>query len=153
MRRAIVAISLCLVLAGCGTTDEKQSGLDVRQLSDGEKQALARSLSQKLSDPGGAQFKWMPVVGAPVAESKWIPTFSTSKGSPPLGYCALVSERGGGFRIFSATIAANSGGQYDHGAIDNVEGSAVSPGAPAATHGPVEDRCRGLGYSDFSLAQ
>ena len=145
MRRA-AAISLCLVLCGCGGSDDKPSGLDVRQLSDVEKQGLARALSQKLSDPGGAQFKWMPVLGTPVEGSKWIPSFSSSKG-PPVSYCGLVSERGGPFRVFSATIAQGGSGQYERSTMDNVDES------PAGGHGPVEDRCRTLGYADFNQAR
>jgi hypothetical protein len=136
------------MLCGCGSSDEKATGLDVRQLSDVEKQGLARSLSQKLSDPGSAQFKWMPVLGTPVEGSKWIPSFSSSKG-PPVSYCGLVSERGGPFRAFSATIAQGSGGQYDRGTIDNVDAAA----AGAGSHGPVEERCRSQGYSDFNQAR
>jgi hypothetical protein len=146
MRRA-AAISLCLILCGCGSSDEKPTGLDVRQLSDVEKQGLARALSQKLSDPGGAQFKWMPVLGTPVEGSKWVPSFSSSKPQPPVSYCGLVSERGGPFRVFSATIGQSGAGQYDRGNMDNVDASA------SGGHGPVEERCRTLGYSDFTLAR
>ncbi|MFI5016181.1 MAG: hypothetical protein ACHQAY_27930 [Hyphomicrobiales bacterium] len=158
MKRAAI-LALCIALWGCGSSsDERQLGLDVRPLSDGEKQALGRSLSQTLAEPGSAQFKWMPVLVTHTEESKWIPTFATSTPKfPPVGYCGLVSEKGGAFRVFAATIAQGSGGQYDHGKIEGVDSAPAIPAGsratkPAATHGAVEERCGKLGYSEFSLA-
>ena len=153
MRRAAALISMCFVLWGCGTTDEKSVGLDVRQLSDAEKQSLAQSFSQKLTDQA-AQFKWMPILGAPVAESSWIPSFSSiggSKSAPPLAYCALVSEHGGPYRIFSATIAADASGQYVRGTIGGVDAQAAGQKG-GTSPGAVAERCRSQGFADFSLA-
>ncbi|MBV8449392.1 MAG: hypothetical protein JO124_15530, partial [Hyphomicrobiales bacterium] len=59
--RRLAAMALCLILCGCGTKDDKVVGLDVRQLSPAEQEALRRSLSQSLKEPDAAQFKWMPV--------------------------------------------------------------------------------------------
>jgi hypothetical protein len=147
MRRAGALLSLSVILAGCGSSGEDLPSLAVRQLSDGEKQALASSFSQKIGDPG-AQFKWMPVIGAPVAQSSWIPTFSSTPTAKPVAYCGLVSERGGPFRIFSATISPGSGGLYGSGSIESVDS------APAgAAGGGAAERCKSLGYSNFNLAK
>ena len=101
----------------------------------------------------------MPVLGTPVADSSWIPTFSRTE-SRPVKYCALVSEGGGPYRVFLATIASGSGGQYDHGNIESIEGAPVgaSPKGKAgvgAAEPPASttERCRSRGYSDFALAQ
>ncbi len=160
MRRAGIAFFVCMMLAGCGGSgDEVTRGLSVRQLSDHEKQALASVLSQKLGDPGGTQFKWMPVLGTPVASSSWIPSisgaFSGSDKAKAVIYCGLLSERGGPFRIFSATIAPGSGGEYDHGVINDVDSSAPNAGAAGkpASGGAAAEHCRSAGYSDFALAQ
>jgi hypothetical protein len=67
----------------------------MRALTQIEKAALAKALSQALKDSNAAQFKWLPV---------------SARGSGPIGYCGLVnvkSSRGGyvGFRRFFAMIA------------------------------------------------
>jgi hypothetical protein len=119
-------------------------------LSDHEKQALASSLSQKLS--GGAQFKWMPILGTPIAETSWVPSFSGPEKGRAVVYCGLVSEGGGPYRAFAATVAPGSGGEYDHGTIDSVDGASAGAGkAPAS--GTAAERCRSAGYSDFRQAQ
>ena len=146
MRRTAMALGLCTLLTGCSGTDPGVTFSNaVRPLSDHEKQALASSLSQKLS--GGAQFKFMPIIGAPVVESSWIPSFSGPPKGRPVVYCGLVSEGGGPFRIFAARIAPGAGGEYDHGNIESVDGTAPGAGDGAA------ERCRSAGYSDFKLAQ
>ena len=159
MRRAGALLCLSIILAGCSSSGDDVASLAVRQLSDNEKQALASSLSQKLGDPG-AQFKWMPVIGAPVAESSWIPTLSSTPKARPVAYCALVSERGGPFRVFSGTIAPGSGGDYGSGSIESVDSAPASAGgrgatgkAAAGSSGAAAERCKSLGYSDFSLAK
>ena len=67
------------------------------QFSDGEKQALAHSLSR--GRDGSAQFKWMPVLGTPVAESSWVPS------------SLAVERRGGrsGIAVWSAKAEAVHG--------------------------------------------
>ena len=149
MRRAGIALCLCTILAGCGgSTAEVTRTLSVRPLSEHEKQALASSLSQKLA--GAAQFKWMPILGTPIAESSWIPSFSGKEKGRAVVYCGLVSEGGGPFRVFSASVAPGSGGEYDHGNIDSVDPAA---GGKAPASGAAAEHCRAAGYSDFRLAQ
>jgi hypothetical protein len=54
--------------------------------------------------------------------------------------------------VFAATVAPGSGGEYDHGNIDSVDGAAAGAGKAAAA-GTATERCRSAGYSDFKLAQ
>jgi hypothetical protein len=148
MKRAVFALCLCGVLAGCGgTTSSESRAVSIRQLSEHEKQVLASAFSQKLS--GGAEFKWMPILGTPIAEKSWIPSISGPEKGRAVVYCGLVSEGGGPYRVFAATVAPGSGGEYDHGAIDSVDG--VAGKAPAS--GAATERCHSAGYSEFRLAQ
>jgi len=141
--RAAVAIASCLFLWGCGSSSsERETLLDVRQLSAGAKQALAGSFSPSFG--GGAQFKWMPVLTTHTEDSKWLPSLSTPK-LPSIGYCALVSENGGAYRVFAATIAQGPSGEYDHGKVEGVEGAGSAGGG-------VRERCKTLGYADFAVA-
>src|SRR5580704_17376095 len=43
--RRLAAMALCLILCGCGTSDDKPVGLEVRPLSAAEQDALRRSFS------------------------------------------------------------------------------------------------------------
>jgi hypothetical protein len=148
MKRA-AAIALCLILRGCGTSDDKSMGLEVRQLSAGEQEALGRSLSQALRDPDAAQFKWMPVlVGA--------------KGRAT-NYCGLVNGKTttgafSGFRKFAAAIAQGSNGAYDHGVIQHVEGAPAifdpsSNVGDASPSGTTAELCKSWGYAEFDQAK
>ena len=145
--RWVAAIVMCLALSACGLfssspSDSTLSTVEFRRLADPEKAALARSLSQSLSAPETAQFKWMPVI------------LASRGGSTP--YCGLIDVRGAGFHKFFARIQGSSG-QYDRGVIDRVEGA---PGAPAgaggagkaASEGSAEEMCKAAGYVDFNLA-
>jgi hypothetical protein len=148
MRRA-AAIALCLILWGCGTTDDKPVGLEVRQLSAAEQEALRRSLSLALKEPDTAQFKWMPVLVGP-------------KGRPT-NYCGLVNGKTSagafsGFRKFAAALAQNSSDAYDHGTIQHVEGApAIFEGSSnvgdTSAAGTTAELCKSWGYAEFSQAK
>jgi hypothetical protein len=148
--RWVAAIALCMTLWGCGSdSDEKLQGYEVRQLSDAEREALRRSLSQTLADPESAQFKWMPLVVA--------------QRNKRTSYCGLVDSKGSsgapiGFRKFSASIQQGSSGLYDHGVIEHVEGSPpIFSGGSAqgdvSGGGSIVEICKAWGYVDFGLAR
>jgi hypothetical protein len=148
MKRAAATV-LCLLLWGCGSSDDKPVGLEVRQLSATEQESLSRSLSQALKDPDAAQFKWMPVLVGP-------------KGRPT-NYCGLINGKTSagalsGFRKFAAAIAQNSNGAYDRGVIQHVEGApaifdaSTSVGDTSAS-GTTAELCKSWGYVEFDLAK
>jgi hypothetical protein len=142
----IAVLALCIVLWGCGNSAEKAVGLDVRQLSPDERSALGHSMAQALSNPDTAQFKWMPVV--------------IGQKNAPTRYCGLVNAANGtgklvGFRKFAATIAQGSGGGFDHGAIEHIEGAApifASPVDDAPQSGGTSALCQSWGYANYNLA-
>jgi hypothetical protein len=147
--RRLAAVALCLILCGCGTSDDKLVGLEVRQLSPAEQDALRRSLSQALKEPDAAQFKWMPVLVGPSGR--------------PTNYCGLINGKTSagtlsGFRKFAAAIAQNSSGAFDHGTIQHVEGAPaifnVSAGVDdGSAAGNTVELCKSWGYAEFELAK
>jgi hypothetical protein len=147
--RRLAAMALCLILCGCGTSDDKPVGLEVRPLSAAEQDALRRSFSVALKEPDAAQFKWMPVLVGP-------------KGRPT-NYCGLVNGPTAagtfsGFRKFAAAIAQNSSGAYDHGTIQHVEGAPAIFEASAgigdqSAAGNTVELCKSWGYVEFDQAR
>jgi len=147
--RRLAAMALCLVLCGCGTKDDKVVGLDVRQLSPAEQEALRRSLSQSLKEPDASQFKWMPVLVGPSGKAT--------------NYCGLINGRTNtgafsGFRKFAAVIAQNSSGAFDHGVIQHVEGAPAmfesSSGiGDQSSAGTTTELCKSWGYVEFNQAK
>ena len=128
--RWAVALALSLAVCACGSSsDEKLQGIEVRQLSGGERDALRRAFAQGLADPGAAQFKWMPVL------------LAMRGGATP--YCGLISAKprtgaDTGFRKFSARIQ-QANGLYVQGVIDHVEGSPpIFAGANPAGDGTAQ---------------
>ena len=118
---------------------------EMRPLTQIEKTALAKALSQTLKDSNAAQFKWLPVA---------------TYGSGPIGYCGLVnvkSSRGGyvGFRRFFAMIAKGPKGDYIKGRIEHIEGIPVSSAGSSTEDDAIEtaltgDNCKEWGYTDFN---
>ena len=147
--RRLAAMAVCLILCGCGTSDDKLVGLEVRQLSPAEQEALRRSLSQALKEPDAAQFKWMPVLIGPSGR--------------PTNYCGVVNGKTSagtlsGFRIFAAAIAQNSSGAFDHGTIQHVEGTPAIFEASAgigdqSAAGTTAELCKSWGYAEFDQAR
>ena len=115
----------------------------MRPLSPIEKAALAKTLSQAVTNPNAAQFKWLPVA---------------ANGSGPIGYCGLVNVKGShgeyvGFRRFFATISKGPKGDYIKGQVEHIDGIPVSSGGSSTEGGGVtEENCREWGYTDFSGA-
>jgi hypothetical protein len=147
--RCLAAMALCLILCGCGTSNDKLVGLEVRQLSPAEQDALRRSLSQALKEPDAAQFKWMPVLVGPSGR--------------PTNYCGLINGKTStgtlsGFRKFAAAIAQNSSGAFDHGTIQHVEGAPAIFEASAgigdqSAAGTTVELCKSWGYVEFDQAR
>ena len=118
----------------------------MRPLSPAEKAALAKTLSQTVTNPSAAQFKWLPVAAS---------------GSGPIGYCGLVNVKGSdggylGFRRFFAMISKGPKGDYSKGRIEHIDGIPVTSGSAseddAVETGLTEDNCKEWGYTDFSAA-
>jgi hypothetical protein len=112
-----------------------------------EKAALTKALSQTVTNPSGAQFKWLPVA---------------INSSGPIGYCGLVNVKGSfgeyvGFRRFFAMISKGPKGEYIKGQMEHIDGippnfSGISPEAGTPERGLTEENCKEWGYADFSTA-
>jgi hypothetical protein len=119
----------------------------MRPLSPTEKSALAKSLSQTVTNPNAAQFKWLPV---PVSAAG------------PIGYCGLVNVKiaGGeyvGFRRFFALISKGPKADYIKGQIEHIDGIPITSGRNGTDNGTAEtglteENCKEWGYTDFSGA-
>ena len=148
---AAVALSACSIttqvpMSSTATSPTVTSPSDeMRPLTQIEKAALAKALSQTLKDSNAAQFKWLPVA---------------THGSGPIGYCGLVnvkSSRGGyvGFRRFFAMIAKGPKGDYIKGRVEHIEGIPVSSAGSSTEDDAIEtaltqDNCKEWGYTDFN---
>src|SRR6266851_8500784 len=115
----VVTLSACAVTAPVPMAPTATSSLEMRPLSATEKATLAKTLSQALKDPGGSQFKWLPVA---------------ANGSGAIGYCGLVNVKGSdggyvGFRRFFAMISKGPKGDYSKGRIEHIDGIPVTSGS------------------------
>jgi hypothetical protein len=119
----------------------------MRPLSPTEKTALAKTLSQTVTNPNAAQFKWLPV---PV------------NSSGPIGYCDLVNVKSSfseyvGFRRFFAMISKGPKGDYVKDQMEHIDGippnfSGISTQSGTPESGLTEENCKEWGYADFSTA-
>jgi hypothetical protein len=145
---AAVGLSACTVtkqvpLSRTETSPTAASPIEMRPLSPTEKTALAKTLSQAVTNPNAAQFKWLPVA---------------AKSSGPIGYCGLVNVKSThgeyvGFRRFFAMISTGPKGDYIKGQIEHLDGIPVTSGASSAEGGGLtEENCKEWGYTDFSGA-
>jgi hypothetical protein len=120
---------------------------EMRPLTQIEKSAMAKALSQTLKNSNAAQFKWLPVA---------------ANGSGAIGYCGLVnikSSHGGyvGFRRFFAMISKEANGDYIKGRIEHIEGIPVTAAKNSTEDDAIEtalteDNCKEWGYTDFNGA-
>jgi hypothetical protein len=147
---AATALSACAVTTQVPVSPTSTSPIvispsdEMRPLTQNEKTALAKTLSQSLKDPIAAQFKWLPVAVL---------------GSGPIGYCGLVnikSSHGGyvGFRRFFAMISKGPKGDY---IIEHIDGISVTSAGNNTEDTTIEtalteDNCKEWGYSDFNGA-
>jgi hypothetical protein len=149
---AAVALSACTVInqvpiSRTDTSPAATPPIEMRPLSQTEKTALAKRLSQTVANPGSAQFKWLPVAAS---------------GSGPIGYCGLVNVKISngkyvGFRRFFAMISKGPKGDYIKGQIEHIDGipidlSGNSTEGGAREPGLTEENCKEWGYTDFSGA-
>jgi hypothetical protein len=144
---AAAALSACAVTTLDPISRTATSPVEMRSLSPTEQAALAKTLSLRLKDPTGAQFKWLPVA---------------ANGSGPIGYCGVVNFRSGngsyvGFRRFFAMISKGPKGEYVEGRIEHIDGIPVifsgnGTEEDAGETGLTEDNCKMWGYTDFSGA-
>jgi hypothetical protein len=156
--RAISLLSAAVALSACAVTTQvpiprtdtpptAPSAIQMRPLSPTEKAALAKTLSQTVTNPNAAQFKWLPVA---------------ANGSGPIGYCGLVNVKTNygeyvGFRRFFAMISKGPKDDYIKGQIDHIDGiplnsSGDSTEGGAREPGLTEENCKEWGYTDFSGA-
>jgi hypothetical protein len=147
---AAVALSACTVITQVPISRPSPTAtppIEMRPLSPAEKAALAKTLSQTITNPGAAQFKWLPVA---------------ANGSGPIGYCGLVNVKISsgeyvGFRRFFAMISKGPKGDYIKGQIEHVDGIPIdlngdSTAGGAREPGLTEENCKEWGYTDFSGA-
>jgi hypothetical protein len=149
---AAVTLSACTVITQVpiSRTDTSRTAtapIEMRPLSPAEKAALAKTLSQTVTNPSAAQFKWLPVA---------------ANGSGPIGYCGLVNVKISsgeyvGFRRFFAMISKGPKGDYIKGQIEHIDGipidlSGNSTDGGAREPGLTEENCKEWGYTDFSGA-
>jgi hypothetical protein len=156
--RAIGLLSAAVTLSACtgitqvpiSRTDTSPTAtppIEMRPLSPAEKAALAKTLSQTVTNPSAAQFKWLPVA---------------ANGSGPIGYCGLLNVKISdgkyvGFRRFFAMISKGPKGDYIKGQIEHIDGipidlSGNSTEGGAREPGLTEENCKEWGYTDFSGA-
>jgi hypothetical protein len=149
---AAVALSACTVItqvpiSRTDTSPTATPPIEMRPLSPTEKAALAKALSQTVTNPSAAQIKWLPVA---------------ANGSGPIGYCGLVNVKTSygeyvGFRRFFAMISKGPKGDYIKGQIEHIDGipihlSGNSTEGGAREPGLTEENCKEWGYTDFSGA-
>jgi hypothetical protein len=145
---AAVALSACTIttqvpLSRTDTSPTAASPIETRPLSPTEKAALAKTLSQTVTNPSAAQFKWLPVA---------------ANGSGLIGYCGLVNVKSSsgeyvGFRRFFAMISKGPKGDYIKGQIEHLDGIPVTSGGSGTEGGGLtEENCKEWGYTDFSGA-
>jgi hypothetical protein len=143
---AAVALSACTIttldpLARPEPSPSAVAAVEMRSLSPTEKAALAKTLSQAVTNSNAAQFKWLPVAAS---------------GSGPIGYCGLVNVKGShgeyvGFRRFFAMVSKGPKGDYIKGQIEHIDGIPVTSGGSSTEgSGVTEENCREWGYTDFS---
>jgi len=156
--RAIGVLSVAVALSACtattqmpisrtDTTPAAVPPIEMRSLSPTERTALAKTLSQTVTNPNSAQFKWLPV---PV------------NSSGPIGYCGLINVKSSfgeyvGFRRFFAMISKGPKGDYAKGQMEHIDGippnfSGISTEVGASVRGLTEENCKEWGYADFSAA-
>jgi hypothetical protein len=121
--------------------------MEMRPLSRAEKASLAKALSQKVTNPNAAKFKWLPV---PVSAAG------------PIGYCGLVNVKASngeyvGFRRFFAMISKGPKGEYIQGQIEHIDGMPITLSGDSTDGGALEpgltqENCKEWGYTDFSGA-
>jgi hypothetical protein len=150
---AAVALSACTVttqlpISRTDTSPTAAQPIEMRPLSPTEKAALTKALTQTVTNPNAAQFKWLPV---PV----------NSSGS--IGYCGLVNVKSSfgeyvGFRRFFAMISKGPKGDYVKGQMEHIDGippnfSGISTeDGGTSESGLTEENCKEWGYTDFSAA-
>jgi hypothetical protein len=149
---AAVALSACTIttqgpISRTDTSPTANSPIEMRPLSRTEKAALAKTLSQTVTNPNAAQFKWLPVA---------------AHGVGPIGYCGLVNVKSNsgeyvGFRRFFAMISKGPKGEYIKGQIEHIDGIPVNLSGNnteggALEAGLTEENCKEWGYTDFSGA-
>ena len=145
---AAVALSACTVttqlpISRTDTSPTAGPPIEMRPLSPTEKAALAKALSQMVTNPNAAQFKWLPVAAS---------------SSGPIGYCGLMNVKSSsgeyvGFRRFFAMISKGPKGDYIKGQIEHLDGIPVDlSGSSAEGGGLTEENCKEWGYTDFSGA-
>lgn len=146
MRVSCYAILMVAIgVGGCSGLNqptEQVAAAAKRELTAGERQALAPRIAAGFKDPGAAQFKWMPVT---LIERDGI-----------TDYCGLVNGKniyGGysGFVRFYAHLKKDDRGQFTHATVRSVE-------QPNRELNPLDPRwlngvCEKFGYDDFSLAK
>jgi hypothetical protein len=149
---AAVALSACTVItqvpiSRTDTSPTAAPPIEMRPLSPAEKAALAKTLSQRITNPSAAQFKWLPVA---------------ANGTGPIGYCGLVNVKISsgeyvGFRRFFAMISKGPKGDYIKGQIEQIDGIPLNPSGDSTERGArepglTEENCKEWGYTDFSGA-
>jgi hypothetical protein len=148
--KSTLAFGPALLLAACAAisppppaTPVERPGLLSRDLSASEKTALSHALSRTLKDPDSAKFQWGPV--------------KYTAGSTYTDYCGIINAKnsyGGytGFKMFHATLNANSKGQYDNGTIDRIMvDSATADVDDLKDNVHYEELCIQGGYGSISL--
>ena len=151
--RRIGVLSTAVALSACTMTTQlpisrtdtspATSPIEMRPLAPTEKAALAKALSQTVTNPNAARFKWLPVAAS---------------SSGPIGYCGLVNVKSSsgeyvGFRRFFAMISKGPKGDYIKGQIEHLDGIPVDlSGSSTEGGGLTEENCKEWGYTDFSGA-
>jgi len=126
-----------------GTSPTVTTPTEMRPLLPTERAALAKTLSQTVTNPNSAQFKWLPVA---------------AHGTGPIGYCGLVNVKVSsgeyvGFRRFFALISKGPKGDYIKGQIEHIDGIPLNSTEDGALEpGLTEENCKEWGYTDFSGA-
>jgi hypothetical protein len=142
-----VELSACTVstqvpLSQTDTSLRATSPIEMRPHSPTEKSARAKTLSQTVTNPNAAQFKWLPVAVCAAG---------------PIGYCGLVYVKVGGgvyvgFRRFFALISKGPKADYIKGQIVHIDGIPNGTENDAVETGLTEENCKEWGYTDFSGA-
>jgi len=126
-----------------GTSPTVTTPTEMRPLLPTERAALAKTLSQTVTNPNSAQFKWLPVA---------------AHGTGPIGYCGLVNVKVSsgeyvGFRRFFALISKGPKGDYIKGQIEHIDGIPLNSAEDGALEpGLTEENCKEWGYTHFSGA-
>jgi hypothetical protein len=138
MKAAIVAM-IVATLSACASPNaiKPEEKYAEREFTDTEKQALAASLAESLTDPD-ARFKWMPVLLRPRPDGV-------------TDYCGLVNGKNSfgaysGYSVFYAWLRTDDTGRYGPAEL-----RLVADGVP--TQAVVANICADYGYIDFGRAR